>query len=153
MSVKDAKDFYAGLLFMLFGAAFMWGATQYSMGTAARMGAGYFPRLLGAILILLGLVIFLQGLTRRSADGRVGPWFFRPAILVFSAIAAFALLLRTAGLVVAIFSIVLISSLASREGRLVPALLSATVLCLACLAMFVYGLNIQIPVWPPSLWR
>jgi hypothetical protein len=98
-------------------------------------------------------MVFLQGLTRRTADGRVGPWFFRPAILVFAAIAAFALLLRTAGLVVAIFSIVLISSMASREGRFAPALVSATVLCLACLAVFVYGLNIQLPVWPPFLAR
>ena len=67
---------------------------------------------------------------------------------MFGSIAAFALLLRTAGLVVSIFAIILISSLASDESRFKETLISAIVLCAASLAMFVYGLNLQIPVWP-----
>jgi hypothetical protein len=151
--IRNPKDFYAGLLFMAFGAAFMWGATYYSMGTAARMGPGYFPVVLGGVLIGLGALIFLNGLAPTSEDGRIGAFHFKPAVLVLGGIAAFALLLRTVGFVAAILAIILVSSLASPESRLKESLLSAIVLCLASLAIFVYGLNLQFPVWPPFMLR
>jgi hypothetical protein len=151
--IKNFKDFYTGLLFMLFGGAFTWGAVNYSMGTAAKMGAGYFPFILGGLLTVLGVIVFIRSLVNASDDSRVGRIFIKPAFLMFGSIAAFALLLRTAGLVVSIFAIILISSLASHESRFKETLISAVVLCLASLAMFVYGLNLQIPVWPAFIPR
>jgi hypothetical protein len=151
--IRNPKDFYAGLLFIAFGAAFMWGATYYSMGTAARMGPGYFPLVLGGVLIGLGALIFVNGLAPTSGDAHIGAFHFKPAFLVLGGIAAFALLLRTAGFVMAILAIILVSSLASPEYRLRESVISAIVLCLASLAMFVYGLNLQFPVWPPFLFR
>jgi hypothetical protein len=148
MKIKNFKDLYAGLMFMLFGVAFTWGATQYSMGTAAKMGPGYFPVILGALLTILGVIIFLRSLVGPSIEGSVGRIIFKPGILVFGSIAAFAVLLKTAGLVVSIFAIILLSSLASRESRFKESLISAIVLCIASLAIFVYGLNLQVPVWP-----
>jgi len=148
MKIKNFRDFYAGLMFMLFGVAFTWGATRYSMGTAAKMGPGYFPIILGGLLTVLGVIIFLRSLVSNSIDGPVGRIIFKPGILVFGSIAAFALLLKTAGLVVSIFAIILLSSFASRESRFKESLISAIVLCVASLAIFVYGLNLQIPVWP-----
>ena len=138
---------------MLFGAAFAWGAARYSMGTAAKMGPGYFPFILGGLLTILGVIVFIRSLVSASADSRVGRIFFKPGVLMFGSIAAFALLLRTAGLVIAIFAIILLSSLASSESRLKETLISAVVLCLASLAVFVYGLNLQIPVWPAFIPR
>lgn len=148
MRIKNFKDFYTGLLFMLFGGAFTWGATRYTMGMAAKMGAGYFPFMLGGLLTVLGVIIFTRSLVSGSDDSRVGRIALKPAVLMFGSIAAFALLLRPAGLVVSIFAIILISSLASNESRFKETLISAVVLCASCLAMFVYGLNLQIPVWP-----
>ena len=148
MKIKNFKDFYAGLMFTLFGTAFFWGATRYSMGAAAKMGPGYFPLILGGLLTILGLIIFIRSLVIEPADGHVGLVIVQPAILVFGSIAAFALLLRPAGLVVAIFEIILVSSFASHEARFRESLISAIVLCIASLAIFVYGLNLQIPVWP-----
>jgi len=149
VKIKNFKDFYAGLMFTLFGVVFFWGATRYSMGTAAKMGPGYFPLILGGLLTVLGLIIFTRSLVLESVDGDVRlSVIIKPAILVFSSIAAFALLLRPAGLVVAIFELILVSSFASHEARFRESLVSAVVLCIASLAIFVYGLNLQIPVWP-----
>lgn len=149
MKIKNFKDFYAGLMFTLFGTAFLGGATRYSMGAAAKMGPGYFPLILGGLLTLLGVIILIQSLVVEAADGEVGLLVIvKPAILVFGSIAAFALLLRPAGLVVAIFEIILVSSFASHEARFKESVISAVVLCIVSLAIFVYGLKLQIPVWP-----
>jgi hypothetical protein len=153
LRIKNFKDFYTGLLFLLFGAIFTWGAIRYDMGTAAKMGPGYFPFILGGLLTILGTIVFIRSLVSASADSRVGRIFFKPGVLMFGSIAAFALLLRTAGLVIAIFAIILLSSLASSESRLKETLISAVMLCLASLAVFVYGLNLQIPVWPAFIPR
>ncbi len=148
LRIRNYKDFYTGVLFVLFGVGFAWGATLYSLGTAAKMGPGYFPFILGGLLTLLGVIIFTRSLVSASEDSRVGGFAIKASVLMFGSIAAFALLLRTAGLVVSIFAIILISSLASDESRFKETLISAIVLCAASLAMFVYGLNLQIPVWP-----
>lgn len=148
MKIKNPKDFYTGLLFMLFGGGFMWGATRYELGTAARMGAGYFPLILGGLLAFLGIVVFARGVAIGSSEGRIGRIAIRPMLFMFGSIAAFALLLRGAGLAVSILAIILISSLASPESRLKETLISAILLCTASVALFVYALNLQIPVWP-----
>jgi hypothetical protein len=148
MKIKNPKDFYAGLMFTLFGTAFTWGASRYSMGTAAKMGPGYFPSMLGGFLTVLGVIIFVRSLVKESVGGLVGRIIFKPAVLVFGSLAAFALLLKTAGLVVSIFAIILISSFASHDLHFKESLISTILLCVASLAIFVYGLNLQIPVWP-----
>ena len=148
MKIKNPKDFYTGLLFMLFGGGFMWGATQYELGTAARMGAGYFPLILGGLLAFLGIAVFARGVAIAAPDSRIGRIAFLPMLFMFGSIAAFALLLRGAGLVVSILAIILISSLASPESRLKETLISAVLLCAASVALFVYALNLQIPIWP-----
>ena len=47
MNIKSQKDFFSGLMFLVVGVAFAWGATTYKVGTGARMGPGYFPLMLG----------------------------------------------------------------------------------------------------------
>ena len=60
MQIKSQKDFFSGLMFMLVGIAFAWGATSYNVGTGARMGPGYFPLVLGVLMAFLGLVIAIK---------------------------------------------------------------------------------------------
>jgi hypothetical protein len=148
LRIKNYKDFYTGILFVLFGGGFAWGATLYSLGTAAKMGPGYFPLMLGGLLTLIGVVVLIRSFAIDSDDSHITRIFIKPGLPLFGSIAAFALLLRPAGLVFSIFAIILISSLASRDLRFKEALISAIVLCIASIAVFVYTLRLQIPVWP-----
>ena len=73
MAIKSQKDLLAGLMFTLTGAAFTLGAREYDMGTAGRMGPGYFPLVLGIILAGLGILITLQSFGGKpKPDGEIG---------------------------------------------------------------------------------
>ena len=77
MKLQNPRDFLAGLLFMSFGAAALAMSQSYAIGTAARMGPGYFPRALGILLIVLGALLSLRGFRprwSRSPNGAGGPW-------------------------------------------------------------------------------
>ncbi|MGI9133112.1 MAG: tripartite tricarboxylate transporter TctB family protein, partial [Rhodoferax sp.] len=124
MNIKSQKDFFSGLMFIVIGGAFAWGAASYSIGTGARMGPGYFPLVLGVLLALLGAVILFKALVVETVDGdQVGTWVWRPLVCVIAANVAFGILLGglpsiglpSMGLVVAIFALTIIASLA--DGR------------------------------------
>ena len=83
MLIKSQKDFFAGLLFIAIGLGFAWGATDYELSDTARMGPGYFPMALGALLAALGAVIAFKALVIETADGEpVGRWAWRPLFFV-----------------------------------------------------------------------
>lgn len=148
MQIKDAKDFWSGVMFAAFGLAFIVFSRRYDMGTAARMGPAYFPTVLGGLLLLLGVGVSIKGLTAQTDDGRVAPFHFKPLILVLGAVVAFGLLLRPAGLMVALAALVFISSLGSDEFRLRDVLLLTVALALLVLAVFIWGLGLTVPVLP-----
>ena len=148
MRVKHQKDFWSGVMFVLAGLAFAGLAQRYPLGSAQRMGPGYFPTLLGGLLAILGLVIAIKGLARDAADGRIDRFHFGPLAIVLGAVALFGLLLRPAGLVVALLALSGVSAYASHEFRLREVLPLAAVLVLIVLAVFVWGLGMVIPVWP-----
>lgn len=60
MKITNGKDFWAGLMFIAFGVAFMWVAQNYAMGTSVRMGPAYFPTVLGGLLAVLGAVVLFR---------------------------------------------------------------------------------------------
>jgi hypothetical protein len=148
VQIKDAKDFWSGVMFAAFGLAFIVFSRRYDMGTAARMGPAYFPTVLGGLLLLLGVGVSIKGLTAKTEDGRVAPFHFKPLILVLGAVVAFGLLLRPAGLMVALAALVFISSLGSEEFRLRDVLLLTVALALLVLAVFIWGLGLTVPVLP-----
>lgn len=151
MHVQRIRDFYAGLLFMGFGIGAMVLCTGYQIGNAARMGPGYFPFALGAVLTLLGLAVCLRSLARgRGARGtRSIPW--KPLVLVLSSVILFGLLLRPLGLICSTAVLVLVSSMASAEFRKAEAMVNTLVLLAIVLTCFVYFLKFQIPVLPAFL--
>ncbi len=153
ISVKNQKDFFAGLIFVLFGAIFALGATAYRRGEAARMGPGYFPFVLGCLLAALGSLVLAGSVAFHAENGAVERLHLRPMLLVLGPIAAFALLLRPAGVVVALIALIMISSRASDEYRLKEAILNTFVLIAASLAIFVWGLHLQFPIWPKFIGR
>lgn len=155
MRIKNARDFWSGVMFIAFGAFFALVARDYEMGTAARMGPAYFPTALGGLLALLGLFIALRAVTTTTEKdgGPVGRFHFKPLALVLGGIVAFALLLRPLGLVVAIVALVIIASLGSGEFRAREIVPLAAGLALLVLAVFIFGLGLTIPVLPAFLQR
>lgn len=151
MQIKNHKDFNTGLLFIFFGISTTALVRSYPIGTAAKMGPGYFPFVLGLMLIVLGFVILLKSLSKGRGIRRKGPIRVRPAILVLSSIVLFGLLLLPLGLLFSTLLLVLISSMASDEFKIKVAILNALILLIVVLVIFVYFLQFQIPVLPTFL--
>jgi ABC-type polysaccharide/polyol phosphate export permease len=151
MQIRDAKDFWSGIMFAAFGVGFVVFARQYDMGTAARMGPAFFPTMLGGLLLLLGAVIAIRGLTVQTKDGRVDRFHFKPLTFVLGAVVAFGLLLRPGGLLVSLAALVMISSFGSDEFRLRDVLLLTVFLGVLVMIVFIYGLGMTVPVLPVFL--
>jgi hypothetical protein len=149
--IRNTKDFYAGLVYIFFGTAAMAFAPSYQIGTAARMGPGYFPFVLGGMLAMLGLVVLLRSISRKEKGKKGISFRKKQAFLVISSIVLFGLLLRPLGLLLSTLILVLISSMASYEFKMKAAILNAFVLLIIVLIIFVYFLKFQIPIWPSFL--
>jgi hypothetical protein len=157
VNLKNQKDFFAGLLFMAIGVFFAWSASRYSIGTAARMGPGYFPLLLGAVLTVLGGSIMFKALVFETEDGgRIGHWAWRPVFYIVLANLVFGVLiggmavigLPPMGLVISIFVLTVLAAKAGSEFRWKEVLLLALVLTLGSYLVFVVLLKLQLAVWP-----
>ena len=146
--IRNQKDFAAGLLYIGFGAAFAIGATFYNMGSADRMGPAYFPFWLGVILALIGVIVLTASLRARSASVPMPKFDWKVLAWILASVAAFGALLTWLGLVVSLVALVLISSLASHEFAWKGAVLNAVFLLIVCVGAFVYGLGLQLPLWP-----
>ena len=157
MNIKSQKDFFSGLMFMGVGAAFAWGATTYNVGTGARMGPGYFPLMLGVLMVVIGIAITFTALVvETEGGGKIGKWAWKPLFFVISANVAFGILLAgiprfnipAMGLIVAIYALVFIASMAEAGWKFRTTLILATVLAIGSYLAFVMALKLQFPVWP-----
>jgi len=151
MHIKRTKDFKSGLLFIFFGMASAVFSGTYQIGTAAKMGPGYFPFVLGGLLTMLGLVVSLRSLSRGEETRKARSFRVKPVVLVLSSVVLFGLLLRPLGLIFSTVILIMISSMASDEFKKKEAILNAFVLLAIVLIIFVYFLKFQIPVWPSFL--
>lgn len=157
MNIKSQKDFFSGLMFMAVGVAFAWGATNYSIGTGARMGPGYFPLMLGILMAILGAAIVLESMVVETEDGeKIGKWAWKPLFFVISANLVFGVALGglpsigipAMGMIVGIYALTFIASLAGDEFKLKGVLILATVLAVMSYVAFIMLLKLQFPVWP-----
>ncbi len=145
-AIRGPKDFWAGVLFMAFGAFAMIVGSGYTMGTAARMGPGYFPRMLGGLLVVLGALVALRGL---RVPGRPIPRFhLRSMLLVLGTVIVFGLVVSWTGILLGTVALIVATSYASHEFRLREALISGVILAVAAVLVFVVGLKLQLPIWP-----
>lgn len=160
VALASQKDFFSGLMFTAVGASFALGARSYDVGEAARMGPGYFPLMLGVILSILGVILTFQSFTKGGPDGdKIGAFAWRPLAMVLGANLAFGALLvgvpalgfPAFGLIVAIYALVLIASMAQPGFQIKSTLILATILAIGSYLAFVKLLNLQFPVWPAFL--
>ncbi|MBI5132684.1 MAG: tripartite tricarboxylate transporter TctB family protein [Rhodopseudomonas palustris] len=150
----DQREFIAGAAFLLFGISFSLIALHYPLGTAMRMGPGYFPVLLGLILSCIGVLIGISALRRRPIDdapttGAPFTWSsLRPALLISASVLLFAVAIESVGLALATFGVVAVSSLANRESRWPAVLASGIALSAMSVGIFAYGLRLPFRVTP-----
>ena len=146
------KDLLAGLMFIVIGVVFLVGAYNYQMGTAARMGPGYFPRILGATMAALGVVVAAIGLKNQAqwaATEGIG-WSWKPVIILTAAVVLFGFALPLAGMVIAIALLTVISGIAAHDKNFRELAIITVIMCLFCAAVFVWGLKLQMKLFPWS---
>ncbi len=147
MRLRAPKDFWSGVLFVATGLfAVVYSGISYNLGTAARMGPGYFPRILGLLLIALGGILAVRAL--RFDGPRVPHWHWRPTIVVLGSVVLFGLVVEKLGLALSTVMLIVLASSASREFRPRESVLVGIFLAALAVGVFVVGLKLQLPIWP-----
>jgi hypothetical protein len=144
--IRNQQDFGAGLLFIIIALGALWIGWGYPTGTAVRMSAGYFPRLLGGLLLFLGLVTLVGSFV---TDGpKITPVRWRPVVMIPLAVVAFGFACAHLGFVLASVFVTIFGALASPEARIREMVVSSLVLTLVAVGIFIWGVGLLIPLWP-----
>ena len=146
MRIRLSTDFLTGLLFLAIGAFAVIYGSRYSLGTAARMGPGYYPLLASAGLVLLGLVLVVRSFL--TTTEKIAAINVRPLVLILAGTLAFGLLIDRAGLIIAGLLLVFAARLADRDFRPLEVAVLAICLVAFTLAIFRYGLGMPLRLWP-----
>ncbi len=145
--IRNPKDFWAGLLFIAFGGGAVLLSTDYPMGTAGRMGPGYFPTVLGWILVVIGLVPLVRSFINPGEP--MGRLVIKETILIMTAIVIFGSTVRGAGIIPSVFVLVMLSGFASSKFRWISMLMMAVGSSIFCWAVFVYALGLPLQPFGP----
>jgi hypothetical protein len=152
LRIKSERDFWSGVMFIAIGIGFAVGAGNYSLGTSARPGPGYFPLMLSVIMAILGAIVLFKSLTIETEGGDpVGAFAWRPLLIVVASIVVFGLLLPRLGLFITVPLLILMVSFATTEFSWVGTLVNAVVLTIFAWLVFVVGLKLTIPLYPAFL--
>src|SRR5262245_43950447 len=148
---RNPKDFWTGLIYIVFGSAAMVIARDYGMGTAVKMGPAYFPTILGGLLVGIGVISAIRSFVIPGAP--IGAFAFKGLILVSISVLLFGFVVRSAGLAVAIPLLVIISAWASSLFHWRATLTVAAGLTIFCVLVFIKGLGIPLPIIGPWFGR
>lgn len=148
-SIGNSKDFWAGLMFLATGAGFFLLSGNYNLGSARHMGPAYFPTILSAALVVLGLLIMAQSLRGRSEP--LPGFSIKSLVLILVSVVVFGALIRGAGLVPALVAMVAISAAASVKFHSLTALVMIVVIVFFSVAVFVFALGLPIAAFGPWL--
>lgn len=149
MKIKSQKDFWSGLMFVVAGLGFAWGATEYSFGSSARPGPAYFPFGLGILLTVIGAMVWFASITIETEDGdRIGAIAWKPLLIITLSVVMFGLMLPRLGMIISLPVLVVVSALAGDEFHWKDALINAAILTVSSWLIFIKGLNLVIPLWP-----
>lgn len=145
MKIKNQEDFWAGMMFAGFGALAIWLSTDYPMGTASRMGPGYFPTWLGAIMLLLGTIVAVMAL--KTEGPKVTPFAWKPMIMLSVGFLAFGWGVDHIGFIPALFLLSVITAAAGQTFKVVEVLIMTVVLIAGAVGIFIYGIELPFPLF------
>ena len=151
MVSRNKQDFWSGIMFIIVGLGFAAQASTYQMGTAARMGPGYFPFWLGIVLSLIGAIVMLSSFSRKAGPTTIDRFDFRVLGLVVGSVILYGLILRPLGVYLSVVVLVVASSLASHEFNWKIAVGNAIFLVVFSYLAFIKGLGLIFPLWPSFL--
>ena len=152
MSFERKRDHYAGALIALIGAAAAYEGSQYGIGSLDEMGSGFFPAAIGLAMILTGATIAISGRKMEEQTPGLHLYAASPAvdwrgwIAIIAGTCLFMALAEYAGLLPAIFACVFVSALGSKSTRWKEALVLAVCVTAFGVALFAFGLKVQIPI-------
>ena len=142
---RTNKDLWAGIHYIVVGSVAMWIATSYPFGTALRMGPGYFPTVLGGIMIAMGIYVLALGF-RKDHEKIQGHTSYRALLILPISMVVFGWLMEEAGFIPAMLALIPIAASAGRDFRwkeIIPLTIGLTI---ACAAAFIYGLGLPYPL-------
>ena len=140
------RDILAGGVFIVIGVAFATGSLAYRLGSPLEMGPGYYPLLLGGILVGFGVIVVVKGFIAGEAEP-IGDVDWRAVVLVTAALLFFGLTIRGLGLVGAMFGASVLGALARSETSLRDVLLISVGLTVLCVVIFVFALQLRLPLF------
>ena len=149
MKIKSQRDFWSGLMFVVVGLGFAWGATNYSFGTSARPGPAYFPFGLGVLLAVMGALVWFASITVETEDGEpIGSIAWKPLLIITGSVVMFGFILPKLGMIVSLPLLIIVAALAGDEFHWKDSVISVVVLTLGSWLIFIKGLNLVLPLWP-----
>ncbi|MDQ8728244.1 tripartite tricarboxylate transporter TctB family protein [Bradyrhizobium sp. LHD-71] len=148
MVIRNQRAFGAGVLFLAAASFYFFTSFNYVTGTAGRMGPGFFPKTVSILLALVSVGIIISAVSPRATIEKLEPWDFKGLFWIAGSVVLFGVALDPLGLVCALVLLIIVSSLASPEFGWRGAIINTIVLVIFCLGVFVYGINLQFPVWP-----
>jgi hypothetical protein len=142
--IRNPKDFYAALIYLAIGLGAIYLGRDLPMGTALKMGPAYFPAVLGWLLALIGVISLVRSFLRKGTA--IPKFAWKPLLLITGATVVFGLLVRSAGLVIALPLFIIMTAFASVKFRWGPVLVLAVVSTILCALVFVKGLGVPLPL-------
>jgi Tripartite tricarboxylate transporter TctB family len=146
MKVRAPKDFWSGVMFCAFAAIAILAARGYSLGSAGKMGPGYFPLLLGIVLAAMGGILIARSVV--VDDEPIAPFHLLPLVVIAVGVCLFGLLIEPLGLVVSLAVLTVLSARAGPQFRLMETVALAAVLIAFSIGVFVYALGLPLNIWP-----
>jgi putative tricarboxylic transport membrane protein len=145
VALHDNKNILSGVFFLFVGGVGIFMAQDYPMGSALRMGPGYFPIVLSGMLILFGIYCLIQGLLK--PEKLPGNWSTRALVILPLATVVFGLLMEHAGFIPALIALVFISAYAGDEFKFMEVLFMTIGLTIGSWALFIWGLGLPYPLF------
>jgi uncharacterized membrane protein len=142
---RTNKDLWASVMYIGTGALGMWIARDYPFGSALRMGPGYFPTVLGGIMVAMGIYVLALGL-RKDHEKIQGNWSIRALIVLPISMVVFGILMEEAGFIPAMLALIPISAAAGRDFKWVEVVPLTIGLTILCAAGFIFALGLPYPL-------